>query len=359
MKTSNTKIISEIVEKSQLDHFDLDTIQNRKLLNRQLYDRLNSLEPHREKRNKTVKSCYQFFARDVYKHIETNKLKSDIKTAISCKHRFCAQCQYIKSRKLFHEVYQSLSYISTLHKGSTYYLLTLTYPNPKLQDLRSTIALMKKAWKLMSNPTTTTKKYASIKKNLRGYFSTLEFITDKTPKGEAHPHFHIVLVFNKTYSNSKDYITRKEWLSMWQYATKNSNITQVDIKKIKPIITPKLGKLKSDLVGAVSEVVKYSAKPTTILNLDDQDLKLLLEQTERVHTFTRTKYFTDLLKILKTDPEIQRLKEEEDLLWQFLYSETYAYNSKGYKLMSSSKPKPIQPEEAETLNVIIDDKYLM
>lgn len=76
-------------------------------------------------------------------------------------------------------------------------------------------------------------------------------ISDNNPNYDTyHPHFHVLISVNKSYFTDKDYyISRDRWLELWQQSTKNSLITQVDVRKVCS--------LKEN---RIFEIAKYSAK---------------------------------------------------------------------------------------------------
>ena len=126
--------------------------------------------------------------------------------------------------------------------------LTLTVKNPLIEDLKATVGHMNKSFQRMSE----TKAY---KKAFLGHFKALEILGDKTKGAEAHPHFHILLIVDKSYFTSKDYISQHEWRTMWSKALRVDYLPDVNIKKIKPKKNSNLTALQS----AVFEVAKYSA----------------------------------------------------------------------------------------------------
>ena len=89
-----------------------------------------------------------------------------------------------------------------------------------------------------------------MKNSIKGYIRKLEMTYNKE-RNDYNPHFHVLLVVNKSYFTDKRYyIAQKEWLSMWREATDLPEITQVHIQKVELIREGK----------AVAEVAKYSAK---------------------------------------------------------------------------------------------------
>ncbi|HCU9127027.1 TPA: protein rep, partial [Staphylococcus aureus] len=67
----------------------------------------------------------------------------------------------------------------------------------------------------------------------KGYVRKLE-ITYNEKRDDYHPHFHVLIVVNKSYfTDVKAYLNQKEWLRLWREATGISEITQVDVRRVK------------------------------------------------------------------------------------------------------------------------------
>jgi len=341
MKNSNVGILSKQFLKSQISFTKKEEYDERKRLNLQYSERVSTLFPEQHSKNDRLSSCSMFITREVFQHMKTQEYKSSV-FSYSCKDPFCAVCQFKKSRRLFHEMYQSLEFLqSQTKKQYSYYLLTLTVKNPEISDLRDTVKLMRKSWREMAYQKIITKKqmsvYAPLRKVLRGYFSSLEYLGSKHNDGYAHPHFHIILVMPKSYY-SKGYIKADYWRKMWQYALGVDYVPKVNIKRINPqsyVDENGIKKERSAMVGAISEVVKYSTKPTQLMKYNDDDLKEFIEQTKGIQTFTRSQYFRSLLDIIKNDFEIQRIAEEEEKQWRLLVRERYFFSNDLYDLRQS------------------------
>lgn len=70
-----------------------------------------------------------------------------------------------------------------------------------------------------------------------------------------NPHFHVVIVVNKSYfKDVKYYIYHERWLELWQLSTGDRAITQVNVKKAK-----------ANNLKEVYELAKYSAKDSDYL----------------------------------------------------------------------------------------------
>ena len=58
----------------------------------------------------------------------------------------------------------------------------------------------------------------------------MEILGDKTPKGQAHPHFHILLVVKESYFKSRDYLKKDDW----DASTASTAAIQAEPSFIKP-----------------------------------------------------------------------------------------------------------------------------
>ena len=336
---SNKNLIVKTLQKKSsglLPLFDKKTFdlhKNNSVLYASRYDKLF---PEKFKTTERIASCSQHLTFEVYKHmLEEDTYKKSVKTH-TCKNPFCSMCQYKKSRRLFTEMYHTLSYLQDVSgRQYSYYFLTLTVKNPQLTELRSTLKHMSKAFRLMFVDSGS-KVFKPIRRVVKGYYRTLEYLGSSTPSSEAHPHYHILLVMPKKYRPSySGYISIQEWQSMWKHALKVDYNPVVDIKRIRP--SRKKGATHSAMVSAIAEVTKYSVKPSSVLSLSDDDLRELIIQTKGVQTFTRSKHFRQLKNLLTLTPEQE---EEESKLWQLVMSEYYSYNFDGYILRKSEYNLP-------------------
>lgn len=167
-----------------------------------------------------------------------------------CKDRMCPACQKRRSLVLFHQVRNICQSIQNENPTYKYLLLTLTVPNVKADRLPDELKHLMKSWDRLS-------KRKEFKTRIKGWFRALE-ITYNEKRDDYHPHFHVLLCVPSNYFK-KDYISHARWLELWQESTKYPNITQVDIRAIKP--NPK--RPESDAISsAAAEVGKYATKPS-------------------------------------------------------------------------------------------------
>lgn len=81
-------------------------------------------------------------------------------------------------------------------------------------------------------------------------------VGDSNPIDNTYnPHVHAIVAVNKSYFNMpSEYISKEEWLKMWQGCMNDKSITQVDAKKVRD----------SGNTNAVLEIAKYSAKGSNL-----------------------------------------------------------------------------------------------
>lgn len=225
-----------------------------------------------------------------------------------CRDRLCPMCNWRRGMKAFMQMNEVMEVIENDYQ---FLFLTLTVPNCSGAELNKTIDDLLKSFKKLTN-------YKKFKVATKGYFRALEITHDTEPKittkmyygkkhkfyqkngwtiGDPnptfdtyHPHFHVILAMDKKYFTNGDYITQAEFRNMWQRATKNPNITQVYITKIRSdeeydnkkalqnssakeveeVTKNNLNSIKCR--KAVTEVTKYTVKCCDFLISDDEEL---------------------------------------------------------------------------------------
>ena len=151
----------------------------------------------------------------------------------------------------------------------------------------------------------------------KGFIRKLE-VTYNQERNDYHPHFHVLLAVNRSYFTDKDYyISRDEWLKMWQVAKRDSSITQVDIRRAK-----------MDDYKSVLELATYSAKASDYL-LSHDIFKIFYESLKGRQLITFNGLFKDTLKAFKNGD-----LEEFQTVDQNVYvsREWYKWFDKNYRL---------------------------
>lgn len=157
-----------------------------------------------------------------------------------CNNRFCPFCSWLKAKRTAFELLELIKVVEYKEKFA-FLFITLTVPNVPKESLREEI----ENFNISFNRLWKTKEFKAFNK---GFIRKLE-ITYNEERNDYHPHFHLVVAVNKSYFTSRDYMSKRRLLELWQRATRNPNITQVDIKPCR-----------MDTVKQVMELATYSAK---------------------------------------------------------------------------------------------------
>jgi len=170
--------------------------------------------------------------------------------ALFCRDRMCPSCQKRRSMAVFHQVKAVCQSAQKEHPTLKYLLLTLTVPNVKAECLPDEIKHLTKSFERLM-------QRAEVRKATKGFFRALE-VTYNARRKDYHPHFHVLLAVPSNYF-TKNYINQSRWLELWQESTRYPEITQVDVRAIKPNKN-RVG--ATDIESAAAEVGKYSTKPS-------------------------------------------------------------------------------------------------
>ncbi|AFI05034.1 replication initiation protein (plasmid) [Helicobacter cetorum MIT 00-7128] len=190
-----------------------------------------------------------------------------------CMNKFCPVCAWKKSNRVSLQLLRALALYAkdSPNVKLGFLFLTLTCKNPKIEDLSECVKAMNTAWfKMWSNKTLKEKgkKAHRLSDRILGYFRATEFLGSNTPLGQAHPHFHVLLVVNEKSYFGKNYISQAKWLEMWQRYFTYTESEILDIRKITPKFKPKTKNLPKGIIDI----------PSYILNANKSDLHANLAQ---------------------------------------------------------------------------------
>lgn len=164
---------------------------------------------------------------------------------------------------------QALPRVLEDHPSHRWLFVTLTAKNCPIQELRETVRGMNDAFKRL----TKRKDWPG-----QGFIKSVE-VTRNPVTGEAHPHFHVLILVPSTYFGAK-YLTQQKWRELWQSALKVDYLPVVNIKAVKPKGRQKSAVNPIDAIsGAIAETLKYSVKPEDLV----ADPAWLLELTTQLH----------------------------------------------------------------------------
>lgn len=186
-------------------------------------------------------------------------------TASFCRLRYCPVCQWRRSRMWVARFLERLPSIQAEHPTVRWVLLTLTVRNCELTDLRSTLVEMNAAWQRLIQR----KDWPAL-----GFIRATEVTKSET--GQAHPHFHILLMVRPSYF-THGYVKHGEWAERWRDALRANYTPSVRVQAVKPLADAPEGVLGQ--MGAVLEVFKYQVKTGDVLD----DAAWTAELTKQTH----------------------------------------------------------------------------
>lgn len=297
--------------------------QNHKLLNNDMILKLQKTGFNKE--SEQVLQCSSYLVFSKQEHQQTKEQRIKLKEANFCKFRFCSTCNWRRNMNINRELLEAFTSIEA-SRSVSYLFLTLTIKNVATSDLKSTVKHMNDSFRRLSQ----TKAY---KDTVLGHFKALEIIGDKTPLGEAHPHFHLILIVSNSYFNGKYYINQKKWSEMWQKALRVDYAVVVDVRRIKAKIT-KSGKKLTALQSAVFEVAKYSVKHTEFIKKSDDEFSSIMIQTRRMRFFSTGGILKEKINFLKCDEELINFKQEIEEMWIEIEELVYEWKKGNYHLKS-------------------------
>ena len=173
----------------------------------------------------------------------TGEIRYRLKTARFCRVRHCPVCGWRRTMRNKARFLTTLPKLLEAYPSHRFLFLTLTVRNCDITQLRSVLAEMGKAWKRLL----ARKEFSKVD----GWVRTTEVTYSKSSAGNAHPHFHVMLMVKPGYF-SKYYVRQDQWLKAWQEAMRDDSITQVNIKAMRG-------------EKAIAEVLKYSVKESDLI----------------------------------------------------------------------------------------------
>jgi hypothetical protein len=221
---------------------------------------------------------------ELKKHYDIDNIKNKMQPFFTCKNKFCSNCCYLRSKKLFVETYKVLENI-VVNKQITFipYHLTLTVKNPTIEEYTHYQNVMNKAFKLLVKNTS---KY-KFKNFILGYQASRETTQSQEAKlrNELHPHIHILLLLKSDFVDKFRVakITQSQILQEWNECLKHYDssfpeVTQLAMKKIKSKTDAEAAVYGNNVDlqnSAIAEVSKYPVKISDLTKMSDKDFKVL------------------------------------------------------------------------------------
>lgn len=282
-------------------------------------------------KSERIYQCGSSLVFDCYQNLETGDELRQLAWGIFCKVKWCPMCAWRKARKILAELLSVFEQIEARYSVG-YVFLTLTIQNPSLSDLRASVNEMSKAWNRLQ-------RIKRWQKAVWGYVRALEFMGDKTPDGQAHPHYHSLLVVPASYFKGGNYITQAQWVEMWAKALRVDYSPIVDIRGVRPkkgarelTQSPtgiQTSHISPALLAALKECVKYLAKGSKVAKLDHEQFLTLDSQAKGLRQYN----LGGLVKTTKPLPP----PPLDPSIWEFLEKEFYLWCGSDYKQVSESE----------------------
>lgn len=284
LHTNNNTLENELLEKWSTKKQKSETLSN-------VYSGLKVLtkNPIYNRRPDAVRNCGSYLEFYVNPSDRTDK---KLKRAYFCKDRLCPMCNWRRSLKIFGQVSKIFDYIDHEYNNHYDYLfLTLTIKNVDFNDLDSGIKVIQKGLRYLTH------KCNYFKDICYGTFSTIE-ITFNNKSNTWHPHVHLIVLVNKSYFKSRNYISASKWSEIWMNCCDLDYEPIINIQKVKK------------LSNGIAEVSKYMAKDSDYLG--DDDYSLVLKKVNILAKSIRSKRLTSKTGLIKEVHCLLNLDDSED-----------------------------------------------
>jgi len=212
-----------------------------------------------------VRDCGTFLE---FKKYQDNSLK--LNQANFCKVRLCPMCSWRRSLKIYGQVSKVMDVVVDLYNYD-FVFLTLTCKNVSGEDLSNSIDNLFYAFNKMT-------KRKRFKESIKGFFRSLEIThnldTNSIWFDTYHPHFHIILVVNKSYFKKSDlYITQSDWTDIWKSCLKVDYNPIVDVRRFNDANGKGISK-------SIAETAKYTVKSNDYIIKDDYTMEIIEKMTD-------------------------------------------------------------------------------
>jgi len=209
------------------------------------------------------------------------ELRLKLAAARFCRVRTCMVCTWRKSLRWKAKAYASLPRFLSDYPSYRFLFVTLTVKNCEINELKKTLHWMNQSFTRL----TRLKVFPGV-----GWIKSVEVTRGR--KGNAHPHFHVLLATKSTYFG-RNYLSQDKWVGIWKQCLRIDYDPILDIQALKA---------KDSLLGLIAEVIKYQTKPTNLL----ADREWFLEYTRQMYNSKSISVggiFRDYFRQLEEEPE--------------------------------------------------------
>ena len=242
---------------------DEPDFKQKKILQFPIIEKYNYFLP---KKSNQMFECGRSLHFGLFQHLQDYTHEKRLESMFTCKDKFCPFCNWRRARKLAIQSYELLEAIQK-KENIRYIFLTLTVKNPRLEDTKSTIQEMNKAFQRMHQT-------MRFKNAIAGFCRILEIHPQKDDTNFTHPHFHCILAVRSSYFKNI-YIKQDEWQEMWKNALRVDYNPSVDVRIIKA------DNEHDPIAKVVAEAFKYPMKSSSLDALSWQEFEILYNQLFR------------------------------------------------------------------------------
>lgn len=238
-----------------------------------------------EKYSKRIWECSQSLQFALTANAE-GTMKLRLHSARFCRARWCPVCLWRKSLMWRARFIKALPAILADYPRGRFVFLTLTVKNCQLTELRETLAVMGRAWIRL----TQRKNFPAI-----GWLKSVE--VTRGVGGTAHPHLHCLLMVKPSYF-THGYLSQATWSQLWRDCLRADYTPIVNIKTVKnrksssQIVNGSVDfddnnngnpPVDNDVMAGLLETIKYSVKPSDLVDDSEEGSNWLIELTKQMH----------------------------------------------------------------------------
>lgn len=212
----------------------------------------------------------------------TANSKLKLRAARFCRLRHCPVCQWRRSLMWKAKAYEVLPRIVAQYPRYRWLFLTLTQKNVPITELRQTLTHMNESFKRL----TKLKAFPAI-----GWLKSTEVTRGRD--GNAHPHFHCLLLVPSSYFSGRGYLKQADWVALWRKSMRLDYNPILDVQAVKQGNKP---------MELVPELLKYCTKESDLV----ADREWFLELTRQMHKMrciATGGVLKEYLKALEEEPD--------------------------------------------------------
>ena len=239
--------------------------------------------PRDERKADRIRDCAGYLDFGWYHNGDTGNNEIHLLRAHFCHCRACIVCACRRSLMLKARFSMNIEKVLDEYPTARFIFLTLTVKNCDVSDLKATLKNMSLAFKNLMRDKTTSK-------DILGYIRNFE--VTRGEDDSAHPHYHVLLMVKSSYFKSGHYISQNDYTLAWKKALKVDYTPIVDIRAIRN---------KSDRIGVVKELFKYTIKELDITL--DLWYKNIMEQLHKTRAISSSGALKDVVKDISQESD--------------------------------------------------------